>query len=155
MLLRLAPGSDQPILGGPAWLATDRFDISAKFNVNDQSRVPAMLQTLLVERFGLVAHRETRPMPVYVLTLARTDGEIGSGLTPSRLNCSAELRPCGATMDNGYLRARGATLAAVATNNRSFLVERKVVDWTRLEGIYDFEIRFTPEIGTAAASPLP
>jgi len=41
-----------------------------------------MLQRLLTERFGLVVHTEAREMPVYALTVARGDGQLGRVSSP-------------------------------------------------------------------------
>jgi uncharacterized protein (TIGR03435 family) len=59
------------ILEGPNWLELDRFDVIAKLPAgamaDDQK---AMLQSLLEDRFNLVAHQETKPLPSWVLTAA-------------------------------------------------------------------------------------
>lgn len=53
-------------LGGPNWADSDQFDIAAQAANPDATRdeIRTMLQTLLVERFQLVVHRETKEMPV-------------------------------------------------------------------------------------------
>src|SRR5215216_6208028 len=69
--------------GGPDWLGLDRFDIIAKGIPGSDVAVPAgmplprmqaMLKALLEERFALRTHVERRPMPVYALIPAETDG---------------------------------------------------------------------------------
>ena len=51
----------EQVVGGPAWLDTDLWDIEARARENASLEdVHAMLRTLLAERFGLVARRETR-----------------------------------------------------------------------------------------------
>jgi uncharacterized protein (TIGR03435 family) len=68
------------ILGGPAWLDFDRFDINAKppadtkltRNESDPAAA-ALLRSLLVGRFGLVARVDTRPLPAFVLTVGKTN----------------------------------------------------------------------------------
>src|SRR5580658_10238333 len=58
-------------INGPDWLATDRFDIVAKFPPHSaEEQIPLMLQTLLADRFRLTLHRETKVLPVYTLTVA-------------------------------------------------------------------------------------
>src|SRR5262245_42091552 len=50
------------VAGGPAWLASDRFDINATApETATPAQMNAMLQTLLAERFKLVIRRENRP----------------------------------------------------------------------------------------------
>jgi uncharacterized protein (TIGR03435 family) len=74
----------QEFVGGPGWINTDRFDIEGKSDKTpDQPQMLEMLRSLLADRFKLVVHRETREMPMYALTLARTDGRPGSQLQPS------------------------------------------------------------------------
>ena len=55
----------------------ERFELEGRTSPDvTVAEVRAMLRTLLAERFGLVAHAETRELPVYVMTLtkARTPG---------------------------------------------------------------------------------
>src|SRR5256885_647124 len=72
-LIRIAYGVDpEKISGGPTWLEMDRFDVFAKApeNSNNESR-KRMLQALLADRFKLVTHADTRPMPAYVMTVSK------------------------------------------------------------------------------------
>jgi uncharacterized protein (TIGR03435 family) len=63
---------DFQVVGGPAWLNEDGFDIEAKGDPNaTRAQIMLMLQSLLEDRFGLKYHRETRELPVYALTVAR------------------------------------------------------------------------------------
>ena len=60
------------IVGAPAWIDTDRYDIEAK--AGGSERVPGadlrvMVQSLLEDRFQLKAHREMRELPVYNLVV--------------------------------------------------------------------------------------
>ena len=72
------------IQGGPDWLVSERFDIIARGPEGTPDRLrPAMLRTLLAERFKLVAHFETRDQQVYSLTLLRSDGRLGPQLKPA------------------------------------------------------------------------
>jgi uncharacterized protein (TIGR03435 family) len=52
------------------------------------TRRPALLLTLLKERFGLAMRAESRERPVYVLTLARADGTLGPHLRRSTTDCT-------------------------------------------------------------------
>lgn len=56
----------------PAWLSNTLFDIQATIPKGvSQDKVPAMLQTLLEERFGLKTHRESKEQPVYALVVGK------------------------------------------------------------------------------------
>ena len=61
------------VLGGPGWLDTDLYEISAKAAGGapfDQMAGP-MLRALLEDRFQVKAHKEPREVPVYTLTVAK------------------------------------------------------------------------------------
>src|SRR5262245_34631014 len=95
MLIRQAFNVQEfQIVGGPDWLTSDRFDVVAKapegeFNADIMR---PMLQSLLVERFKLAFHRESRDMPIYALMKARSDGKLGPGLSASAVECAAVMR---------------------------------------------------------------
>jgi uncharacterized protein (TIGR03435 family) len=68
------------IVGGPDWLDAERFDIQAKAEERLGDRgLMELLQNLLTERFKLAIHRESKPIPAYVLEVAKN----GSKLTKS------------------------------------------------------------------------
>jgi uncharacterized protein (TIGR03435 family) len=59
-------------VSGPAWLKTTTYDVEAKIpEGRGPEQVPAMLQALLAERFGLSAHVDGKEQPVYALVVAR------------------------------------------------------------------------------------
>ena len=79
ILLGIAFGiSNDRITGGPEWL-NDRYDVSAKMDpdvadalkkMNPIDRRTArqhMLQTLLIDRFKIVFHRDTKELPVFLV----------------------------------------------------------------------------------------
>jgi uncharacterized protein (TIGR03435 family) len=77
------------IVGGPPWMASARFSITATMSGDaTQERAQAMLRQLLADRFGLQEHREQREMPVYALTVLRGDGRLGQWLRPSKAECA-------------------------------------------------------------------
>ena len=63
-------GKDQ--ISGPSWLDSDMYAIVAKVPAGVSGKqIPAMLQTLLRERFGMVIHRESKDVPVFALLEAK------------------------------------------------------------------------------------
>jgi uncharacterized protein (TIGR03435 family) len=72
-LIRTAYGIDaDSVVGGPSWLESDRFDVIAKAPPDTPAETTKlMLQSLLADRFKLVVHNETRPMPAFVLTAGK------------------------------------------------------------------------------------
>jgi uncharacterized protein (TIGR03435 family) len=78
-------------LVGPDWLAEARFDIRATYPSGvTPEQLPDMLQTLLVERFGLVAHREPRPVEAYELRVDRNGLRISEVSERNDLDASIE-----------------------------------------------------------------
>lgn len=52
----------------PDWMASERWDITAKLpDGSDPKQIPEMLQGLLRDRFQMKMHRETKELPVYGL----------------------------------------------------------------------------------------
>jgi uncharacterized protein (TIGR03435 family) len=131
------------LTGGPDWLDSARFDIVAKPERpvpdgpegNDLLR--RMMQALLAERFGLVIHRETKEMPVYVLVLAKNGPKLTSAASGSR---GPSIR-----MGRGQLQAQKAK-AQMLANLLSNQLGRNVIDRTGLTDDYDFKLEWTPDI---------
>lgn len=66
---------------GPAWMDTERFNISAKVPPGTtEAQFRIMLQNLLAERFHLKLHHETKEMPIMALVA----GKNGTKLTESK-----------------------------------------------------------------------
>ncbi len=153
---------DYLLIGGPPALLEARFDITATRPAGaDPEATNRMLATLLVERFALKSHQETREMPVYALSVARAD-RWGPRLRPSKHDCEAyraALRagrqvsepqdeagrgwcPLGADFGAIGLQLRHAgRLSQLLVDVRNF-VDRPLVDATGLQGTFewDFEL---------------
>lgn len=82
---------DDQLVGGPGWINNDRFDVLAVRGGAPFEQVPAMLRTLLAERFKLQAHSETREMPMYTLVMARGDGTPGAQLKAANCDGGGDL----------------------------------------------------------------
>jgi uncharacterized protein (TIGR03435 family) len=89
-LISIAYGlPDVQIIGGPAWMETDRFEVLATTRENvTAAEARVMLRTLLADRFRLTTHTETRELPVYLLQMAREDRRPGPQLRPSGTECA-------------------------------------------------------------------
>ena len=86
------PGFSLPgqIIGGPAWVNTERFDIDARAAGEPTREAMAdMLKQLLADRFKLKVHSEMREVDVYALVMARRDGRLGPGLQRPSIDCEA------------------------------------------------------------------
>jgi uncharacterized protein (TIGR03435 family) len=173
MLIGAAYGNPQPlmnlqIIGGPRWIDSDRFDVVAKAEGDQQpgsngppTEMFAMLRTLLADRFKLVVHNESRELPTYALVLARDDGKRGPQLNPAAVDCAAlrgrggaqpplpapgERLPCGIRIAPGNLVGGGMGLQQLANAlSRMPALNRLVVDRTGLTGTFDFDLKWTPD----------
>jgi uncharacterized protein (TIGR03435 family) len=175
MLAQSAYGlHDSQLLGGPSWINTERFDISAKAEgyttpsaFRDQARL--MLRPLLADRFKLVVRPEKRILPVYALVLAKPGGEFGPQFRRSDArNCNGALQamstasgaaesaaplPCGAEVYRpGHLAARDMALSNFVLNVSRW-TERVVVDQTGLQGRFDWDLQWIPEDLTRGSVP--
>src|SRR5580658_2070973 len=60
-------------IAGPALLDSERFDVTATMPPDTtKAQFHAMLQNLLTERFKMTIHRETKELPMYSLTAAKS-----------------------------------------------------------------------------------
>jgi uncharacterized protein (TIGR03435 family) len=144
------------ILGGPAWISTARYDISAKpEKAPKDGEVPLMLQALLKDRFQLTLQRETKDLPIYALVVARKDGKLGPNLLESKEgSCTVPdrnappkpgQRNCGQQMMSPRsLNAVSAPMSQVIPMLARML-GRTVVDKTGLTGKYDIDVQWTPD----------
>jgi uncharacterized protein (TIGR03435 family) len=79
-LIRTAYKVKQFQISGPDWMSTDRWEVQAKMpDGATKDDVPEMLQALLVERFKLQIHRDSKEQSVYGLIV----GKGGPKLKPS------------------------------------------------------------------------
>jgi uncharacterized protein (TIGR03435 family) len=155
---------DMQIVGGPDWLGADRFDIQAKTASDpSQDQRGELLRELLANRFKLVAHHETRELPVYALVVARSDGRLGPQLKraatpdcgsrgavpPSPPGAPPSAAPCGALkFGPGSFVARTAAIEQLAASLSNIPVltglDRIVVDRSGLTGTFDFDLQWAP-----------
>jgi uncharacterized protein (TIGR03435 family) len=106
-----------------------------KLPPNDEQR--QMLQTLLIERFGLKYHRSSKEGPVFVLT----KGDKALKLEPSR---DTHAFPWAGGISGGWFGGgiRGVNISMLELAARlSRFLERPVLDQTGIRGSYDFEYR--------------
>jgi len=148
------------IEGGPSWASVDRFDVAAVGNRNASvAETRQMMQTLLADRFKLKARIEPRERPVFEMMIARDDRRLGPQLKTSATECAAQrtssenLPPsgppylanpaCGTiAFGGGLLRGHGVTLAQLSGSLSNF-AGRPVKDHTGLDGLYDFDLKWS------------
>jgi uncharacterized protein (TIGR03435 family) len=181
-LIRMAYGFDNDrIVGGPNWLEMDRFDVIAKVPPDSETETQKMLQGLLAERFKLVLHKDTRPLPSYALTagkkpqLKQADGAGETGCRPqgassgppgegrggmlmmSNANGPVTRIALGPGMTVQY-SCRNMTMASFAQGLRgmvgigNILGNSPVRDETGLEGRWNFDVKWSLEFGFPATA---
>lgn len=134
--------------GAPDWIRSDRYDVIATLAAAGGNprgrRLPDILRAVLVERFGLTFHRDTREGSTYALAIAPG----GSKLSPA-----TGLRPMTISANTGYLS--GTMELSVLSNWLSWRLERPVANRTGLAETFDIELVWTPDTGQATGSSLP
>ena len=173
---------DYQLVGGPGWMNSDRFDVSARATGDVTPDIARrMMQNLLKDRFMLRAHLETRQTDAYALVLARTDGRLGPRLQRTSPECEATLearkkgtappteRPnfelirkqtfCGMSMMGSSVSGAsnysmgGVPLERLVTQI-SGEVRGPVVDRTGLTGLFDILLEYTSQGRQLQAAPL-
>jgi uncharacterized protein (TIGR03435 family) len=138
------------ISGGPRWINEDRYDIEArppassksskanpsnrKLPPNDEQR--QMLQTLLVDRFQLKYHIETKEGSVYLLVKGKKDLKLKDAKNKDEFPWAGSA-PGGAPFANGIV-GENISMAQLAKRLSGFL-NRPVLDRAGIEGSFDFK----------------
>jgi uncharacterized protein (TIGR03435 family) len=183
LVLRAHKLHESQLIGYPEWIDAERFDIDARTASPPAEGPEALmvpLRALLAERFNLRTHPDTRPLPAYVLRLARRDGQLGPQIRPTQADCSGEkvlsqeeIRatvregwpPCGMVFVVSFTTKAAAGTAVQMRFRRSATsiadlaasfqgaVGRPVVNRTGLEGRYDVEYTYSPQPADASVTP--
>jgi len=166
LLIQMAYGTELavsgPMTGMPDWAGKEHYDIEGKVSEADASKladrcqrnlmVRPMLRAVLVERFHLQVHRESKEVPAYALVVAK------SGVKMKQA-APGDQYATGITAPNGRPDGPGAvwmsrdritgqaismgTLAPVLSRGAG----RTVIDKTELTGKYDVDLHWAPDQG--------
>jgi uncharacterized protein (TIGR03435 family) len=137
------------VQGGPSWMDWDRFDIDGKvvpITASGSTR-RLMLQSLLADRFKLVAHTGIAPMPAYVLTAPKGKSMLKEGTGDA--GCDPIPPPSGqaaGSFQQNVVSCHNETMKQFAkdvNNMAGDYLDKPVVDSTGLDGAYDFEFQWT------------
>ena len=130
-------------VSGPDWMDTDRFDFQAKIPDGMRAQVPAMLQNLLADRFGLKIHRENKDLPVYALVVAKGG--------PKFKSTEATGVKTDSSRTHWHVEAKASMqrLAELLTEDAG----RPVIDQTGLMGSYDMTLDWAVDDAAAANDP--
>jgi uncharacterized protein (TIGR03435 family) len=152
------PYQSSRIIGAPVWVGIDggeRYEIEAKaeegavppgtpVKVRDE-KIRSMLQTLLIERFKMASHTETKNMPIYAVVVRKGGARLQKASldekacadAPSGFGIAASCH----TLAGG--RGRGIHGQAVSIADVALFVsnwaDRPVVDQTGLDGLFNIQ----------------
>lgn len=157
---------DFQISGGPGWIDTDHYDIMAKspdLNITDdevrkmtdeqrnslQNKLRGNLRLLIEERFQLHSHRETRDLPLYTLTIAKSGSKLQQPASSDLTLTSLRVR----RTDTGLTEIAGTnTPLENLVKSLAGQLNRTVLDQTGMAARYDFRVSFTPNLEAAPQS---
>jgi uncharacterized protein (TIGR03435 family) len=151
--------SESQVLGGPAWIGNEAFDIEAKIDDADVTNMrkmdrmdrnqerERMIQSLLVERFGLKISRSERELPAFALVVMKS----GTKITPSPQQNSQGSEFSG---HDGRITAIHISMDEFAHDLGIFdeIGDHVVLNRTGLTGDFDFKMDFTRDHGGGISS---
>lgn len=173
-LIRIAYRVKPYQIAGPDWMKRERFDIIGKLPEGaSPDQLPEMLQDLLVERFKVTVHRETKEHVVYALvvgkngpklvevppdaapaaespTPATTGGRSGGPIqlsadaTTTVMISGERTGPIRLSQGAGGMRLEAREATLAALADMlSRILDRPVVDMTGLKGLYQLTLNLS------------
>jgi uncharacterized protein (TIGR03435 family) len=142
ILIQIAYKMDDWMISGiPKGLDSELYDVAATLPAGaSQEQVPAMLQSLLAERFQLAVRLETRQFPVYALTVAKNGPKLKPGETEEQWHEGAMK----GGIFRGEMQLHQCSMPSLASA-LSRVADRPVIDRTSLTGNYDVVLKWTPD----------
>lgn len=145
MILLMFHLNENQLIGSPSWVGDDVFDVDAKADApHSLTELRTMFQNLILDRFKLQFHYETRTLPMFALTVEKSGPKMKPNSGPETF--AIPLQRAG----YGKLQAAHCSMSHFAW----FLSElpqltRPVADETGLDGFYDFTLEYTPQAASA------
>lgn len=182
-LLVTAYGVNDFQIEGPGWMETERFEIDATMSAETtKDQLREMLRNLLVERFKIAIHHETKDSSAYTLVVGKNGLKMAEALpvapspddgpplavAPRQFERDRDgfprLPPGGppnilqfVVVNRARLQGRLQTMDDL-TNRLAYLLGHPVANGTGLTGKYDFTLTFTTAgttLNNAPGPPLP
>lgn len=153
---------ERTVQGGPHWLEWDKFDITATAPPDTKPESQKlMLRSLLQDRFHLVAHNGTAPLPAWALLADHprlkpaadapsSDDSGNADNGPGGSGCRPQPPPPAGVPGSGTMTVdcRHVTMAEFAQTlnwmGNGVLGDDPVNDATGLKGTYDFTVEWAP-----------
>lgn len=133
---------NKQIAGEPDWMSTDKWDINAKPDTPGQpntKQLQTMIRKLLTDRFALKFHKDQREMGAYVLTVGKDGPKMKQNIGNPNGLPGLFFGPI------GTLHVMNATMGDFTGLMQSTVLDRPVVDRTKLTGRWDFTLKWTPD----------
>lgn len=137
-VLQTAFNVDRLVVEAPEWLYGERFDITAKVP-DEKASLDArrqMLQALLIDRFGLAVHSETKIRAGFGLVVPKNGPKIQPVADVGGHN--NDNRP-------GKMQRLRTTIGDFASA-LSYILRQPVVDETHMEGRYNVVLTYAPDL---------
>ena len=123
-------------IAGPDWMESELYDVIATTApATSSDDVLSMLQHLLLERFNLKLHRETKDQAVYGLLIAKSG---------PRLKGVDGIVVAKGVNSPGRLMLPSVSMEGLA-NILSWRLDRPVLDMTGLRGYFEVNLEWTPD----------
>ena len=140
------------ITKGPAWLDTDKYDLTAKPDIEGQpnlKQMRVMVQKLLADRFQLKFHRDKVELPAYAVTVAKGGPKITVNDSNPNGNPGYGGGPAG-------MRVINSTIAEFIGFVLNDSLPQPVVDQTGLGSTrYNFILKWTPDASQSQPGGAP
>lgn len=152
-MISLAFSIDAANITGPAWISTQRYDVTADSGTRSSTaQMRAMLQALLADRLKLEAHAAAKERAV--------DAMVATGERPKLTRGQADGRT-GIALEGVNLTFRNYSMDALAGYLSTRTPGRPLMNQTGLDGVFDFSIKLVEhapedpaEARTAAAAAM-
>jgi len=147
LLIAAAYGlNPKTVIGGPAWISSDHYDIQAVTPgdvrpTHDEQM--SMLRGLLSDRFKLTFHREQKEYSIYSLEIAKGGAKLKT--SAKQPTDPPVVGPGVVYPERIVLPGRNATIGDFTSLMQRAILDRPVVDRTGLTGRYDFDLEWAPD----------
>jgi uncharacterized protein (TIGR03435 family) len=142
--------NNDQVQGLPAFVTSDRYDITAKVPAGGPSMGPMdtdamgpLILALLKDRFKMTYHTEERPVTAYSLVSAKP--KMKKADPASRTSCKNGNAPAGAPPGSRVLMCQNITMAQFAERLQNLTPDMNwpTLDATGIEGGWDFSLTFS------------
>lgn len=153
---------ESDILGGPTWIDFDRFDLIAKIAslkapslgaaaansvappTNSYDQIRPTVQRVLAERFHLTYHTEDRPLPGYVMTVAKDGPKFTEAKDPDSPGSCKPVE--GKAVTGQYTMICTSETMAELVSRFGGVFPQPLVDHTGLKKSYDFTLKIVYDL---------